>query len=121
MVVGQQRSRPDIGGELVLGHAYSAALQVGWRLDRILAHVDRGVTEGARYESRDPTYGQSPIAVLTAKLESDSSQMSNSACRNARKKISSGLNVMIDGVHAIDLSAAVQQGSGAVVVPDCNG
>ncbi len=44
-----------------------------------------------------PTYGLLPLAVFTVKLESDSSQMSKSCVRRARKKISSGDNVMNTG------------------------
>src|SRR2546423_505722 len=58
---------------------------VGGRHDR------RGARDG---NTGTPTYGLSPRAARTVKLESDNSAMSNSACRSARKKISSGSRVM---------------------------
>jgi hypothetical protein len=44
-----------------------------------------------------PTYGQSPLAVRSTKLESDSSQTSKASWRIARKNISSGVSVMTTG------------------------
>jgi hypothetical protein len=44
-----------------------------------------------------PTYGFSPRAVPSTKLLSDSSQTSKSACRKARKNISSGDSNMKTG------------------------
>jgi hypothetical protein len=97
VVVGQERTRPHVGRELVLADADPAAAEVLRPPDAVLTHVDRGVAEGARDERRHAHVGQSPAAVFTAKLERDSSQMSNSAWRKARKKISSGESVMTTG------------------------
>ena len=44
-----------------------------------------------------PTYGQSPRAVRSTKLLSESSHTSKASCRIARKKISSGDSVITIG------------------------
>ena len=64
-----------------------------------------------------PTQGQLPAAVLTVKLDSNSSRMSNGASRRERKKISAGLSV----IDAVDLHRIVDQRPGAVVVVDGDG
>ncbi len=50
VVVLEDRARPDAGRELILGQTHALALEVGRRLDAVVAHIDRVVAEGARHE-----------------------------------------------------------------------
>ena len=55
------------------------------------------------------------------KLDIDNSQMSNSAWRKARKKISSGIERHKDRVDTVDLDEPVAQRPRAIVITDSNG
>ena len=53
VIVLQDRARPDIGGQLIFRQADLLAFEVFRLLDAVLAHIDRGVAEGARQKHRN--------------------------------------------------------------------
>jgi hypothetical protein len=116
MIVGQQRARPDVGRQLVLGHADALALQVFGPVDAVLAHVDAGVAEGAAQEHRHRDVGGLVAAGLhQVAAEGQLADVELDAAKGAEEGLL-GRQRHAHRVDAVDLHAAVQQRTRAVVV-----
>ena len=117
-IVVEQGARPHIGGELIFRHADFAALQVGRLLYPIGAHVNRGVPEGPRDESRDRDIGT--IALRRFQGEARQRQFADvefGAAERTKENLF-GAERHEDRVDAVDGDAAVNQRAGAVIVAD---
>src|SRR5690349_6102392 len=120
MVVGQQRSRPDIGGQLIFGHTNPAVSEVRRRFDPIPAHINRSVTKGARDERRYADVR----TVARRRLDGETRERKLADVEiftsKRPKKDLLGAKRHDDRAYPVDLDAAVEQRTGAVVVSDCN-
>ncbi len=121
VIVLQHDTRPDAGGELIFGLADALALEVGRRLDAVLAHIDRVVAERARDEGRDGDIGI--IAVGGLHREARHRQLADVEVLAAEGPEENllGRQVHENGIDAVDLDRAVHEGTHAIIVADRNG
>nr|WP_292038977.1 hypothetical protein [Massilia sp. UBA6681] len=121
VVVLQDRAHPDVGGELVLGQADAAAAQVLGALDAVGAHVDRGVAEGARQEHRHADVGQGAGGGLDGGAgERQLADVEFLGAEGAEEDLFRRERHE-DGIDAVDLDGAVDQGAATVVIADGHG
>ena len=118
VIVFQERARPDIGGELIFGHADLAALEVFGLFHPVGADIDRGVAEGARHEGRHRDIGT--IALRRLHRVARHRQFADVELGGAEGAEENLLRheLHVDRIDAVDLHRAVEQRAVAVVVAD---
>src|SRR5882757_479821 len=117
-MIGEERPRPYIGGELVLGDADPSSFEVLRPGDPVLAHIDRGVAEGARQEGRHADIG----AIARGGLDGEARERE---LADIERRLAKGAEEDLlraerhdDRVDAVDLDRAVDQRPGPIVVSD---
>jgi hypothetical protein len=107
--------------ELVLGQADALALEVLRLADAVLAHVERGVAEGAREEDRDRHIGAVAARRLHAiAREGQLGDIELLAAHGAKEHLLR-VEVHVHRIDAVDLHTAIEQCTRAVVVAHGDG
>src|SRR5262249_55346886 len=120
IVVFQKRPGPDICRQLIFRHADFAALQILRLLDPVGAHINRGVTEGARHKGR---YGDIGAIILRSLYrvarQRQFADVELGSAKGAEENLFRDQS-HIARIDAVDLDTAVDEGPGAIVVADRN-
>ena len=118
MVVLQDDARPHAGCELIFRQADALALEIGGRLDAVLAHIDRVVTERPRDECRHAHIGA--IALGGLHREARHRQLADVEIHAAERAEKDFLRRQIHEhrIDAVDLDRAVHERTHAVVIAD---
>src|SRR5271169_2696045 len=121
VVVFEDGARPDIGSQLIFRYTDFFFPEVGWLLDAVGAHIDRGVAEGARHKGRHADIGT--IALRGLDREARHRQFAAVEFGMAEGAEEDFLRIERheNWIDAIDLYQPVRKRPGAIIVADGDG